>query len=670
MAVTNDVLGKHLENYGKFVEQMRAETAIYGSDDPVEVITGDRRLSTGDVVIIIDDKTSPEEKKNLAAFQKNAAFISSGTRPMDVIRKALERPADEGGGYSSPDPEASGNFAGGIAVAGGSILAIVFWPVTATVAGGLFIAGCFSDGTKEMNPRIKVDGYAPDIHVTGDDIWGDLSSSFDTEGVFVDVAAKPDLMPDIQADTDAKPDLTVDVVDVAILDVKDVNVEPDIPDVSDTIDVSGIQDIPVFPDVPPDEGVGQVDIVDVAVLDTKDVNVAPDIPVVPDVSPDEGISQVDIVDVAEVQNYDFLDEEIVGQEYEFISVVTGDSHSCALETSGQVYCWGWNKYGQVGNGSFEKEWVPVEVLWMHSVIALSTLDGHHTCVIRENKAAWCWGRNDHGQLGSGLAGDTPVPVGAGIGNVKDIAAGFLHTCAVKMSGTVYCWGYNGFGQLGDGSTIDTFIATKVENLGGGVKSVDAGHFHTCALKYDGTVWCWGDGQHGQLGNLMFYQTPLTPTQVFALNDVTDISVGTHHACAIKEDGSLWCWGKNNPHGQLGDGTYMNKAMPVQVELNGAIATGAGGTHSCAVVDDGVVWCWGYNSNGQLGIGSETSCDNSICEPLLLDGLSDIKTIAGGFAHNCAIAEDSASIWCWGANQSGALGNGGVYSPWPTQVLFG
>jgi len=573
MTVTNDVPEKRLENYEMLVKQMRAESAVYGADDPVAVITGDRRLATVDFVVI-DDNASPAEKKNLTALQKNAAFVSSGNpKPMDVIREALKRPADVGGGYSSPDPEASGNFAGGVAVAGGSILAIVFWPVTATVAGGLFLLGCFSDGTKKMNPRIKDDKHAPDIHVAGDDIWGD--------GILPDVITGDTILIDRMVDT-----VPVDI----------------------------------FPD---------------------------------------------IADAAEFQIQDFLiNQDILNSKYEFVSIEAGNGHTCVLDASGHVYCWGWNTAGQMGNGTYEKQLTPVMVSGLDNAVFLSPVTGNHTCAIKESDSAWCWGENYYGQLGDGTKENKNVPVKVMNSNdVLAIAGGFNHTCLVRTDKSVLCMGKNEHGQLGDGTNVDSSIPVKVNGLSN-VISVDAGFDFTCALTEGGSVWCWGSGANGKLGNGNNGDES-SPVQVIGLKHANLLSVGGYHACAVRDEGLAFYWGVYP--GNDGACTAKSIAAPVY-EISNIKLVATGHDHSCAVADAGAIWCWGDNFWGQFGIGGS----KKYCEPEpAIDGWSDVKALSGGYGHTCAIVEDGASIWCWGANHCGELGNGeeGDWSWKPTQVLF-
>ncbi len=275
---------------------------------------------------------------------------------------------------------------------------------------------------------------------------------------------------------------------------------------------------------------------------------------------------------------------------------------------------------------------------------------YHTCAIRLDHTLWCWGYNLMGQLGIGAASEaqTPSQVVALGPSVAAIAAGQVHTCAVKLDQTLWCWGHNADGQLGDGTQDDKKTPQQVATLGAGVASVSAGSQHTCARKIDGTLWCWGAGQ---LGNGMTQS--LKPVQVVAMgNAVVEFAVGSAHTCARKSDATLWCWGYNGD-GELGNNTTADQSLPVQVSALGASVAGvsAGYHHTCARKTDGTLWCWGKNNHGQLGDGSHQSRS----APVSVDALgTGTAAVAGGDKHTCAAT--NSALWCWGED-NGQLGDG-------------
>jgi len=253
--------------------------------------------------------------------------------------------------------------------------------------------------------------------------------------------------------------------------------------------------------------------------------------------------------------------------------------------------------------------------------------------------------------------------------VISIAAGGYHTCVLLTDGIIKCWGNNQYGQLGNG------VSKSVQNepvyvveLGGNAVSITAGEYHTCALLSDGRVQCWGLNGAGQLGNGINqeYLGRNKPVDVAGLpTAATQILAGANHTCARLMDGSLWCWG-NDEYGQLGDGTIVKSAsikgkpMPVKVAgLENASLLSAGSRHTCALADK-QVYCWGDNTNGQLGTGTFES--SPVPQPVtgLYDG---VYALASGEKYTCALSPDQSEtvkgIQCWGDNQFGQLANTGV-----------
>jgi len=330
-------------------------------------------------------------------------------------------------------------------------------------------------------------------------------------------------------------------------------------------------------------------------------------------------------------------------------------HTCALANDGGVKCWGSNSYGQLGDGTATNRSTPVDVSGLTSGVIAIAAGGDHTCALMADGSMKCWGRNDFGQLGDGTWTDrnTPVNVRGLTSGVVAIAAGGSHTCALIEGGHVKCWGANWYGQLGDGTTRSHATPVVVSGLTGGVVAIAAGEFHTCALTVDGGVKCWGSNSYGQLGDGTATNRS-TPVDVSGLTSgVIAIAAGGDHTCALMADGGVKCWGAN-VNGQLGDGTRMNRNIPVDVSgLSTGVAIAAGGAHTCAVTADGGVKCWGSNSYGQLGDGTRTWHNT----PVDVSGLtSGVVAIAAGGAHTCALMADGG-VKCWGRNDFGQLGNG-------------
>ena len=261
--------------------------------------------------------------------------------------------------------------------------------------------------------------------------------------------------------------------------------------------------------------------------------------------------------------------------------------------------------------------------------------------------------------------NTPVQV-SDLTGITAIAAGELHTVALKNDGTVWAWGKNYYGQFGDGTTTNSNTPVQISGLTD-VKAISAGAFNTVALKNDGTVWAWGLNSSGQLGDGTMEDSSI-PVRVRDLTGITAISAGfVSHAVALKSDGTVWAWGSNS-YGELGDGTTAGRNIPVQVigDLTDVMAIAAGDSHTVALKNDGTVWAWGRNNYFQLGDGTDTNRNT----PTQVIGLRDDgKAITAGGWHTVALKKDG-TVWAWGLNFSGQLGDGTTNDSYtPIQVRW-
>ncbi|MEM7129112.1 MAG: hypothetical protein AAF702_22460 [Chloroflexota bacterium] len=364
--------------------------------------------------------------------------------------------------------------------------------------------------------------------------------------------------------------------------------------------------------------------------------------------------------------------DVTGLSGSPISVNAGNSSTCAMiEETGGVQCWGWNSRGQLGDGSQANSIIPVDVDGLDSNVEAIAVAREHTCALMTDGGVKCWGYNRMGSLGNGtFTGSlTPVTPAGLTSGVSAISAGGYSTCALLNSGRVKCWGLNGSDQLGNG--VPTFFTSPQLTIGlsGVISSTAGGLAHTCSLMTSGDVRCWGRNHVGQLGNGTSIAASEPEAVINLDGPVSSITSGYFHTCALlASDGSIKCWGHNEGFGQLGDGTGMNQSMPVTTaNLEGGIKSiGAGVYHTCAVMaSTGGVKCWGKNTSGELGDGTTTHRQVPTDVAALSDGVSEI---AAGYGHTCALMGDG-SVKCWGNNAYGQLGNNSwTSSPTPFDVI--
>ena len=291
-----------------------------------------------------------------------------------------------------------------------------------------------------------------------------------------------------------------------------------------------------------------------------------------------------------------------------VSIGSGTKHTCAAKNDGSVVCWGINDFGQLGNDTMTRSSSPVPVAQLDHAVAVAA-GGSFSCALKDDKTVMCWGANYSGQLGNGDDAGSPsaqlhaVAV-AGLSNIVGISAGTVHACAVDGDGGLWCWGSNFYGQLGNGSTNGTSTPVKLTSLTG-VGQVSAGNYFTCAALKSGKVYCWGVNDNGQLGNgtQSNGSVPNPSPIAVPLNDATFLwTAGTNHVCAVRQSGSVACWGDSSS-GQLGYSATVDGSVPSPVQvatITNGFKVWTGGDTSCAIASDGRAYCWGSNSDGQIG----------------------------------------------------------------------
>jgi alpha-tubulin suppressor-like RCC1 family protein len=387
-------------------------------------------------------------------------------------------------------------------------------------------------------------------------------------------------------------------------------------------------------------------------------------------------------------------------------VSVGSNHVCALKSDGSaVYCWGLDTSGQCGdNDTATTEYYPTQVLGLGGTGVLSdisqiTTGRNFTCAVKTDSTVYCWGDDYSGQLGDGYIGTElrkyPVQVkdvgGVGVlSGILKITAGYEFTCALKNDNTTYCWGNNNYGQIGIGSTLTQSTPNQVKGVDGtgvlsDISQITTGNYHTCALKTDGSVvYCWGYNSYGQIGNNQSGNNVLVPETVSGsfspVASVTQVDAGLLHTCALKKDNTVFCWGYNS-YGQLGIDNTNDYLVPVQVlgsegvgYLNGIEMISMGKYHSCAMKNNGIaISCWGNNQYGQLGNNTVTDLynPNYVVGNLNLKPISYVKSVSVGNGQACTVKDDDSAVYCWGYGLYGVLGNrssNGNFQYTPIQVV--
>ena len=349
-------------------------------------------------------------------------------------------------------------------------------------------------------------------------------------------------------------------------------------------------------------------------------------------------------------------------------IVAGDNHTIAIKADGTLWAWGYNPYGELGNGSNDGSAHPVPTrVGIDNRWTAVAIGSWHTIAQKADATLWAWGGNSSSQLSLSADNITynmdsnahPNPIQIRMdANWIAVAAQLNRTFAQKTDGTLWGWGDNHYGALGTGSIVNSATPIPAQiGTDANWAGVSAGENHTFAQKTDGTLWAWGYNSYGQLG-IGSADTSAHPIPVQTVTDATWLSVaaGGVHTIALKTDGTLWAWGGNS-YCQLGISSTDTNAHPSPVQIGtdaNWLSVAAGGVHTIALKTDGTLWAWGDNRYGQLGIGSAET--NTQPSPVQIGTDTDWATIAVGGFNSFALKTDG-TLWAWGRNNYGQLGDG-------------
>jgi alpha-tubulin suppressor-like RCC1 family protein len=344
--------------------------------------------------------------------------------------------------------------------------------------------------------------------------------------------------------------------------------------------------------------------------------------------------------------------------------------TCAVRDAGSLYCWGYNGTGAVGDGTQTDRHSPVLIGGLPAIAQVGVAS-YGACALTTTGTVWCWGQAQDGELGDGISHPspqlTPVEV-SGLTDVVELSAGSHHFCVRKSDDSMWCWGYAYHGEVGDDELATVQPIAKILD---GVAQISAHTYDTCAAMKDGTAKCWGDDVNGIDGNGTIDTPFATPQTVSNLTTAVKVNVGSLSACALLANGTADCWG-DNAFGELGNGTTDLSEVPIAVpnlkdlvDIIPAQPAAGYGESVCALHSDGTLSCWGFNGYGELGDGVDAG-DSHV--PITVPNVSDVVAFDNGGGY-VLVQKSDGSLWAWGLNTYGQLGNGTTTNaPAPVKIF--
>ncbi len=345
----------------------------------------------------------------------------------------------------------------------------------------------------------------------------------------------------------------------------------------------------------------------------------------------------------------------------FVNVATGKYHMGAIDEAGALWMWGYNNHGQLGDNSTTARISPVKIINPEGKKFVSiSMGDYHTQAIDEAGNVFIWGYNGYGQLGhNGITAQSLIPIIIVTSKANKLYAGNSSSYSLDTSNNLWVWGDGSYGQLGNGSSASYGSARRITNSDNAkfmnISTSVSSYYFVLGIDENGSLWTWGYNYYG----LGIYKTSVDiPTKITNTDNTKFVAIGAggSHGFAIDEVGALWAWGLNN-FGQLGNGNNNNSSIPIKItntDNTKFISVAGGNFHSLAIDEAGALWAWGYNSYGQLGNGN-TNNSNIPKKITNTDNTKFVSVWAGG-SHSIAI-DEAGSLWAWGYNGNGQLGDG-------------